>query len=179
MGIEDQFMTLFNVEEEENRVQRWEEWVSRLERLRSIKAITEDNQKQDYLFFFGGTELEKVYNKYANEKDVYENIKIKIGEHFKSKFYPKLNVLHFRDLYQHDGEPFEDFVNCLKEKAKLCSFKDENHEIALQIIHRCKSTSLKRRAMEAEKELMLDELVKFGKLEESVNLQMKEFRKYN
>ncbi|CAF1038215.1 unnamed protein product, partial [Brachionus calyciflorus] len=67
----------------------------------------------------------------------------------------------------------------LKDKAKSCSFKDESHEIALQIIHRCRSTALKRRALEAEKDLTLDELIKYGKLEESVNLQIKELKKLN
>lgn len=178
MGVEDQFMTMFNLDEDANRVQRWKEWVSRLERLMSIKDIVDDKQRQNYLFFFGGSELEKIYKKSSNEKDSFKNIKQKICYHFKSKYNPKLNVLHFRDLCQHDGEPFDDFVNRLKEKAKLCSFKDEKHEIALQIVHRCKSTSLKRRALEAEKELTLEDLIKYGKLEESVDLQMKEFKKF-
>ncbi|RNA33818.1 Retrovirus-related Pol poly from transposon [Brachionus plicatilis] len=172
-------MQLFNIDEDENRVQRWEEWVARLERLMAIKAIKEDKLKQDYLFFFGGSALENVYKKYAEKEDDYEMVNGKIAGHFKSKFNAKLNVLHFRDLFQHEEEPFEDFVNRLRRKAKICAFKDENHEIALQIVHRCKSTSLKRRALEADKELSLDDLIKYGKLEESVNNQMKELKKFN
>ncbi|CAF1121362.1 unnamed protein product [Brachionus calyciflorus] len=66
MGIEDQLMTSFNVDEDENMVQRWEEWVSRLERLMSIKDIVDDKRKLNYFFFFGGSELERIYKTNAN-----------------------------------------------------------------------------------------------------------------
>lgn len=89
--------------------------------------------------------------------------------HFKSKFNVKLNILLFRDIYQHQGESFEEFEARLREKAKLCAFGNANSEIAIQIIHRCQSNALKRKALESEKELSLDELIKIGKTAETVN----------
>ncbi|CAF0998836.1 unnamed protein product [Brachionus calyciflorus] len=111
MGIEDQFMQLFIVEEEGNRLPLWDEWISRLERLMSIKSITDDKQKQNFLFFFGGSDLEKVYKKKASDNDTYKNVKQKITESFKAKYNSQVSKVHFRDMYQFEGEPFEDFVN--------------------------------------------------------------------
>ncbi|CAF1076837.1 unnamed protein product, partial [Brachionus calyciflorus] len=157
MGIEDQFMQLFVVEEEGNRLALWDEWISRLERLMSIKSITDDKLKQNYLFFFWWFRSRK--------------------ESFKSRYNPQVSKVHFRDMNQFEGEPFDDFVNRLKEKAKMCAFKDENEEIAFQIIHRSQSTALKRRALESEIELTLEEVIRIGKMEESVNAQINEFKK--
>lgn len=176
MGVD---LPVFDVESEDDRCRRWEEWVARLERLLAIKTVTEDSLKVHYLFYFGGSDLERVYKENANTSDKYDQVKEKIGKHFKSKVNSKLNVLHFRDIFQHQGEPFDDFVNRLKDKAKSCAFAEVQQEISLQIIHRCQSTVLKRKALEAEKELTLDELIRYGRLDESVNSQMKELKKFN
>ncbi|RMZ94732.1 hypothetical protein BpHYR1_051846, partial [Brachionus plicatilis] len=117
---------------------------------------------------------------YKNDKDDYEGVKKKLTNHFKPKFNTKVNVLHFRDLYQFPGEPFEEFVTRLKDKAKSCAFgESESNEIATQILHRCSSDSLKRKCLEKDILCSLEELIKLGKLEETVNLQLQEFKKFN
>ncbi|RMZ98110.1 Retrovirus-related Pol poly from transposon [Brachionus plicatilis] len=174
MGVD---LPVFDVESEDDRSRRWEEWATRLERLLAIKTVTNDALKIHYLFYFGGTDLERVFTEVGTATDKYEQVKKKIGKHFKSKVNSKLNVLHFRDIFQHLGDSFDDFVNRLKDKAKSCAFAGSNHEISLQIIHRCQSTALKRKALEAVKEL--EELIKYGRLDESVNSQMKELKKFN
>ena len=145
MGLD---LQAFDVENDGDRCRRWEEWISRLERLLAIKTVTEDELKIQYLFYFGGSALERIYKEVAEATDRYAQVKEKIEKYFKSKSNSKLNVLHFRDIYQHQGEPFDEFLNRLKEKAKLCAFTNEEQEISLQIIHRCNSTELKRKALE-------------------------------
>ncbi|RMZ93902.1 hypothetical protein BpHYR1_006462, partial [Brachionus plicatilis] len=100
----EQSVQPFDVNNEDDISQRWNEWITRLEKLMSIKTT-------------------------------------KLNAHFKSKFNVKLNTLHFRDIYQHQGAPFEEFLKRLKEKAKLCAFTDPNTEIAIQIIHGCQSNA--------------------------------------
>ncbi|RMZ99732.1 Retrovirus-related Pol poly from transposon, partial [Brachionus plicatilis] len=144
-----------------------------------VRMIGRVDGKNGLLDWNDWTDLERVFKEVGTATDKYEQVKEKIGKHFKSKVNSKLNVLHFRDIFQHLGESFDDFVNRLKDKAKSCAFADSNHEISLQIIHRCQSTALKRKALEAVKELTLEELIKYGRLDESVNSQMKELKKFN
>ncbi|RNA36107.1 Retrovirus-related Pol poly from transposon [Brachionus plicatilis] len=165
--MEEQMVQPFDVNNEDDVSQRWDEWITRLERHERLSI------------FFGGVGLERLFKDIGDEKEEYDAIKAKLDTHFKSKFNVKLNILHFRDIYQHQGEPFEEFVTRLKEKAKLCAFTNPNSEVAIQIIHRCQSNTLKRKALESEKDLSLDELIKIGKLEETVNVQLSEFKKRN
>ena len=96
MGLEEQLMQPFDVSNEDDVSQRWDEWITRLERLMSIKSVTEKKIKHDYLFFFGGVGLERIFKDIGDEKDDYDTAKMKLDAHFKSKFNVKLNILHFR-----------------------------------------------------------------------------------
>ncbi|CAF1071996.1 unnamed protein product [Brachionus calyciflorus] len=124
-----QLMQAFDAENDEHRCRRWEEWTTTLEHLMAIKEVSDEKLKKIIYFIL------------------------------LSKNNSRLSSYHFREIFQHQGEPFEDLVKRLKEKAK--SFK------------------LRRRALEAEKDLTLEELIKFCKLEESVNGQLKEYNKFN
>ena len=48
------------------------------------------------------------------------------------------NKCLFRGLYQFEGEPFDDFVQRVKEAARNCGFgTNEDNEAAEQIVQRC------------------------------------------
>ncbi|CAF0777111.1 unnamed protein product [Brachionus calyciflorus] len=177
MGLEDQYIQPFDTLDEDDRSKRWEEWIANFDRFIFIKGVKEDNLKINYLLFLGGNGVDKVYQPVKDETDTYDVVKGKLTDQFKSKFSSKIHVLQFRELYQFKGELFENFVTRLKEKAKKCSFADEDNEILVQILHKCTSQKLKRKVLESEKELKLDEIIKAGKLEESVTVQLQEFDK--
>lgn len=132
------------------------------------------------MLFFGGTGIERVYRDCKCTDDKYDDVKQKMVNHFKPKFGTKMNIRHFRDLYQFPGESFEEFIFRLKEKAKSCAFGNtEDNEIATQILHRCSSEKLKRKYLENDNNYTLEDLIKHRKLEESVNFQLQEFKKFN
>ena len=98
MGLEEQFLQQFDVIEEEDRSNRWDKWVSRFECYLSIKNIKEDKVKIEYLRFFGGTGIDKIYKTLQENTDTYERAKVKLTIHFTSQFNPKVFVLKFRDI---------------------------------------------------------------------------------
>ncbi|CAF1007730.1 unnamed protein product [Brachionus calyciflorus] len=124
---------------------------------RSFKyRVKEDNLKINYLLFLGGNDVDKVYQSVKDETDTSDVVMGKLTEQFQSKFSSKIHVLQFREIYQFKGEIFDNFVTRLKEKATICSFADEDNHIL---------------------ELKLDEIIKAGKLKESVTVQLQEFDK--
>ena len=179
MGLEDQLIQQFDVHDEDGRNRRWKEWTSKLDRYISIKGVKDDKVKKDYLFFLGGSDLERIYKQYEKAEDTFETIKKTLEEHFTPKYDSKVHMLQFRELHQLPGEPFEEFVSRLRTKAKSCAFKDEDDQIWIQILQRCSSEKLKRKLLESTTEIKLDHLIKMGKLEENVNVQLEEFKRFN
>ena len=179
MGLEEQFITAFDAYDAD-RQNRWEKWVSRLECYFSIKNIKEDKPRLEYLIFFGGSGVDKIYKSIKEASDTYDSAKTKLTSHFASQFNPKVLVLEFRDIYQYPGESFEDFVNRLRDKAKKCAFSNEEEEIITQILHRCTSEKVKRMILEADsrKPIKLDDLIVAGKLEDAVREQLQECKNF-
>ncbi|CAF1102526.1 unnamed protein product [Brachionus calyciflorus] len=180
MGLEEKFITAFDAYDEEDRPNRWEDWVSRLECYFSIKKLKEDKPRLEYIRFFGGSGADKINKSNKEASDTYESAKTKLTSHFASQFNPKVFVLKFRDVYQYPGESFEDFVSRLRDKAKKCAFLNDESEIIPQILHRCTSEKVKRMILEADskKPIKLDDLILAGKLEDAVKEQLQECKKF-
>ncbi|RNA05124.1 Transposon Tf2-9 poly [Brachionus plicatilis] len=175
MGLEEQFITTFDAYDEEDRTNRWEEWLSRLDCSFSVKTIKEDNQRLQFLKFFGDSGVDKIYRSLKEETDTYEVAKTKLTSHFASQFNTKVFALKFRDVYQYPGETFDDFVNRLKEKAKKCAFSNQEEEIVTQILHRCTCEKVKP---DSKNPIKLEQLIAAGKLEDAVKEQLQECKKF-
>ena len=67
----------------EDVCERWIKWNARLDHFLSIKKITDNKEKIDYLFYLGGEDLEDLYDDKA-QADTYEQV----IEKLKAKFYP-------------------------------------------------------------------------------------------
>lgn len=178
--MSEHLMGQFDVHEQSDINERWTKWLARLERLLAIKNITLDPNKLNYLFYYGGEGIETIFDTYkeTNKEYKYPEVVQVLTNHFNPKINYNMNTVHFRDISQHDGESFDEFVARLREKAKLCRFDKAEKEICLQIVHKCASESLKRRLMEIE-DLELAEVIKLGKLDESINTQIKELKRLN
>ncbi len=135
--------------------------------------------KITHLFFFGGDALEDMYEENADTTDTYEKVIEKLDARLLPKTNTELHVMQFRKLAQFDDEPFDDFVQRVRDKSKICEFgSSDKKEIKSQIIQGCKSMDLKKRALERS-DMTLDDLVTMGRTEESVRKHLKEMKKKN
>ena len=111
----------FDTDDTEDISQRWTRWSTKLNRLLAIKNVELSAMKINYLFFYGGDSLEDVYNEIKEANDTYDNIITKLTTAFNSATNLQLNIFNFRSVSQEKGEPFEEFLNKLREKAKICN----------------------------------------------------------
>ena len=114
----------FTTSDTDNIGLRWKKWVKKLERLFEIKNIEDDKKKITYLFFYGGDQLEDVYTEDAENDDTFDEICTKLSTRFNPTANNHLHVYNFRALHQFEDEPFDEFVQRLRDTAELCKFKD-------------------------------------------------------
>ena len=163
----------FDVEDTVDISKRWGKYCKTLDRVFSMKNIKDDKVKIDYLFFYGGEGLEDAYEDESSSSDQYADIVVKLTARFNPPVNVELNIYQFRKLAQFDDEPFDDFVRRLRDKAKLCDFKEADKDIKSQIIHHCLSSSLRKRGL-TDRTLTLEKLIEEGRMEEVVKRQLKE-----
>lgn len=68
----------FDVRDLDDIGQRWLRWSKRLGRLIRIKKIVVEDEKINYLFYFGGEGIEDAYSENAATGDKYEDIITKL-----------------------------------------------------------------------------------------------------
>jgi len=73
-----------------------------------------------------------------------------------------------------EGEPFDEYTTRVKASAKLYAFTSPDDEIVSQIIQRCRSATLKDKALSRATTPTLKEMVAMGRLDESIQAQIKE-----
>ena len=163
----------FDVTDTENIIERWTIYHTRLSRYFLIKDVKEETMKITYLFFLGGHGIEVIYDQDKLATDTYRQVVAKISTHFNPTVNVQLNIFHFRSIAQFDGEPFDEFVKRLKEKGGMCQFVSLETELLNQIIQKCYSRSLRRKALLVTA-LKYEDLIKLGRLEELVDKQVSE-----
>jgi hypothetical protein len=131
--------------------------------------------KINELFYHGGLPLYQAYesNKIARQDgqvDKYEDVIKCISKHINPETSIQTNKCLFRGLYQLDGEPFEDFVQRVKDAAKNCGFgTNEENEAAEQIVQRCHKSLINfKTTYLAKQSFTLQEVVSAGRAAESI-----------
>ena len=71
----------------------------------------------------------------------------KLDAHFEPKVNFTFETYNFRQLYQEQDEPIDKFVTRLCEAAGRCGFHDKDREIKYQIVQKCCSECLRRKAL--------------------------------
>ena len=112
----------------------------------------------------GGYDLEQVY----------EQVVKKIADHFNPPGNIHLNRFKFHDVAKMEGESFDEYTTRVKASAKMCAFTSPDDEIVSQIIQRCRSATLKDKALSRTTTPTLKEMVAMGRLDESIQAQIKE-----
>lgn len=174
MENETTTIMMFDVSDTDGIAQKWLKWCNRLKRLFNIKNV-QDGKKIDYLLFYGGEAIEDIYEQIKHNDDTFDDVVKKILDHFSPKSNKQMNIFKFRAARQEDDESFVEFLIRLRQLAKCCEFEGEDEEIKNQMIQACKSERVMRKALE-KVDITLEQLINIGKLDESVEKQIKELK---
>ena len=176
-------MEPFNCDDTRNIGNRWEEWLTRLEHLFGVSKVSDDNQKLNGLFFYGGKRLHAIYKTIPDNKtdhrdedgDLLSDYKVAI-KRLNAYFLPKrrtaVEIFKFNKLIQESNENIEQYITRLREAAAYCAFDNTDAMIMNHVIYSCKSNKLRRKLLEIENPT-LDDLLKTGRLYDSIETQAK------
>ena len=158
--------------------ERWSRYTERIILLFKLKKITDDEDKINCLLFYGGNDLMDKYKSVQETNDTFNTVVDKLDKRFNPISNKQFNIYNFQHIVQAAEEPFGEFVQRLREKAKFCGFTNLEDMMISQIITRCSSEQLKHQALSA-KEITLPALIEMGLLLEGVSAQIPLFQNEN
>ena len=138
---------------------RWKVWLKRFERFVVAMDIKNATTKRSLLLYLAGPDVEKIFETIPDNGD--------------EKDYA---VAAKKLAQQRHGETIDQFYTRLCQLAKTCEFADEKHETKIQLIERCSSTRVRRKALR-EEAITLDDLLKYGRSLEVSEQQAGELEK--
>ena len=149
---------------------QWKKWTTRLENLFVALAIEDKKRQKALLLHYGGSQLCDIFYTLETEEDVeYEQVKAKLDTYFEPKINITFETYSFRQLTQAEDEPIDKFVTRLREAASRCQFHDTAREIKDQVVQKCTSDRLRRKAL--REDLSLDNLLKAARAMELADHQ--------
>ena len=163
---------------------KWMVWKRKLNRYFAFKDFNlqaqnhnalPDNAKINELFLYGGHKLEQAYDEVGDEADTYDEVIARLDAIFNPEQNVEFNRFAFRTMEQNEEEKFDMFVSRLRASAERCNFANADDEIKSQIISNCLSDALKMDVLKTGG-LDLNEVVRRGRLDESVNVQIQGFK---
>ena len=134
---------------------RWNKWVRRFQDAMIGFDITSEKRQRALLLHFGGEELQDIFDTLDGTGSD-EEIKLAIDAltaYFTSKKNTVFESIVFRDAVQEENETIDQFCTRLRKLAKKCDFADTEKEIQIQILAKCRSDYLRKRALEKERSL--------------------------
>ena len=156
--------------------QRWKRWKRVFMLYVDGKGITNDKQKRALLSHVAGMEVQEIYFTLTGEDgSVVFADTLKVLDDY---FIPKVNIPFerhlFRQIAQDSSETVDQFVCRLRQRALSCDFgANEDDYIRDQLIDKCYSSHMRRKFLEKEGTIKLDDLLKITRTQEAVNRQMK------
>ena len=156
--------------------QRWRKWKRSFKLYLTGKGVTDDAQKRALLLHAADVDVQEIYFTLVSEDEITTfEATIKVLDDY---FIPKANVPFeshlFRQIAQEMGETADQFVCRLRQRADSCDFGDnENDYIRDQVIDKCHSSVIRRKFLEKERAMSLDDLLRIARSQEAVDRQMK------
>ena len=151
---------------------QWKKWVQRLENLFVALDVKDKVRQKALLLYYGGAKLADIYYTLASEDDKeYQQVKGKLDAHFEPKVNLTFETYNFRQLSQEEDESIDKFVTRLREVANRCDFQSIDREIKDQIVQKCFSDRLRRKAL--REDLSLANLVNAARAMEIADVQAK------
>ena len=116
------------------------------------------------MLFYGGNEIHEVYRSLTTPTDDlgFADAKKKLADFFESR----VNLMSDDNESVADDESIDSFITRLLKKAVRCNFTDATTEIKYQLIFGCRSSQLRRLALQKD-DVSLEDLLKKGRAYES------------
>ena len=123
--------------------QRWNVWIKRFQRFIVAMDIKDPTRRR------AGPEVETIFD---NLPDTGENKDFdKAVEKLTEYFSPKKNIMYethvFLQAQQREDETLDQSHMRLRELARNCEFGDIDKEIKIQLVEKCTSTRVRRKAL--------------------------------
>ena len=154
---------------------RWRKWKRAFQLYVLGKGITNDSQKRGLLLHTAGLDVQEVYFTLVPngaETNYAETFKV-LDDHFIPKANAPFERHLFRQISQSSEETVDQFVCRLRQRAASCEFGEREDEyIRDQLIDKCYSAKLRRKFLEKEGSVALNDLLVSARAQEAVNLQM-------
>ena len=164
--------------EAQNLSQRWKKWKRAFNLYVTGKGVSNDAQKRALLLHVAGMDVQEIYFTLAGEGEGTDfEVTLKVLDDY---FVPKANIPFerhlFRQISQENGETVDQFVCRLRQRAATCEFgANEGDYIRDQLIDRCYSSHLRRKFLEKEGTVTLDDLLRIARSQEAVDRQLKQY----
>ena len=145
--------------------QWWRKWKRSFKLYLTGKGVTDDAQKRALLLHAAGVDVQEIYFTLVSEDEITTfEATMKVLDDY---FIPKANVPFerhlFRQIAQEMGETVDQFVCRLRQRAASCD----------QVIDKCHSSVIRRKFLEKEGAVSLDDLLRIARSQEAVDRQMK------
>ena len=148
----------FSVRETTSASVRWKKYVTRFENMMEAYEIKDDKRMKVLLLHQSGEEIFNIYSSLENHKAwTFEQTHKNISNYFNPKKCTEYEVHKIRKCFQAKEKTTEEFLSRLQELAENCEFENKKKEIKTQIIHKCKSDKLRKKAL--QQAMSLEEIV--------------------
>ena len=156
--------------------QRWRKRKRSFKLCLTGKGVTDDSQKRALLLHAAGVNVQEIYFTLVSGDEIttFEAMMKVLDDYF----IPKANVPFerhlFRQIAQEMGETVDQFVCRVRQRAASCDFGDnEDDYIHDQVIDKRHWSVIRRKFLEKEKAVSLNDLLRIARSQEAVDRQMK------
>ena len=148
---------------EANLSPRWTKWLERFERFMCVADVKDDTRKRAALLHYAGPEVDEIFSTLPDtgETKEYAKATAALDKYFKPKCNIAFETYKFHTAEQDSSETIDQFHVRLRKLAQTCEFHDVEKEIHSQIVLKCTSKTLRRRAM--RETMTLTKLLEFGR----------------
>ena len=163
----------FRINETSSAGPRWKKYLQRFEIMMEVFDITDEKKKKSMLLHYSGEEIFDIFCTIEGRNEMnFEQITNHLSDYFMPKKCTEYEVHKFRNCRQKDDQSIDDFHTRLRALAENCEFSDTNLEIKMQIIQKCSSDKLRKRAL--QQSMTLQEILSFARSFEIASYQAAE-----
>ena len=132
-----------------------------------------DERKAAMLMHIAGPEVQDIFDTLPQPEKKLEAHLTALDKYF----LPKINIRYERFLFhqtkQEATESVDTYVTRLKKLASTCEFEDLNDRIVDQVVSYCHDSRIRKKLLESEKKLTLDNVLTIARSYEAVERQVK------
>ena len=161
----------FSVTQEPSSVaSRWKKWIKTFKFYLEATGVNNAAQRRALLLHVAGPEVQEIFSTLPEPLDTLELVLTALETYFSPQVNIRYERVLFRQVKQESGETTDSYVTRLRKLAETCEFHDTDDAILDQVIEKCYSSELRRKALQ-ERKLTLDKLLQLARAMEAANRQ--------